>query len=217
MIEFKADFRPMQRQLDDFAKRQVPFATAKALTQTAKAAAASTKRELPSIFDKPTPFTMNSIGVQPATKSKPEARVFIKATQAEYLERQETGGTRTPKKVALVIPQAAKRNAYGNLPRKALAALKSRKDVFQGEVKGIGGFWQRPERGRRRDGSYGTIGALNKVHGFLTGLTLLVSFASKATYKPRFDFKGRTLKAAQAAAPDAFRKALGEALKTARK
>ncbi|MBC9208197.1 hypothetical protein IBL26_15240 [Roseomonas aerophila] len=217
MIQMKADFRPMTRKLDDLAKKQIPFATAAALTKTAKAAAGSTRKELPSIFDKPTPFTMNSIAIQPATKNHLEARVFVKTQQAEYLGPQEEGGVRKPKKAALLIPQKAKLNSYGNLPRKALATLKARKDVFQGQVKGIGGFWQRPERGKRRDGSYGTIGALNRENGFLTGLKLLISFASKAAYKPRFRFKDRTMKTAQTVAPAEFKKALEQALKTVRR
>lgn len=214
MVDFKADFRPMQKHLDNFAKKQIPFATAQALTQTAKAAAANTKRQLPSIFDKPTPFTMNSIGVQAATKSSLEARVFIKDKQAEYLQLQEAGGARHPKKAAIVIPQGVRLNPHGNLPRNALAALKARKDVFAGTVRGVGGFWKRPARGKRRDGSYGTIGAVNAVGGFMTRLLLLVSFKGKTSYKPIFGFKAKTLKAAQAAAPVEFRKALERALRT---
>jgi len=194
--DFRADFRPMTRALDDLAKKQIPFAAAGALNDTAQAAQIRMKRELPSIFDRPTPFTMNAIGIERASKGKLEARVFVKDRQAEYLEVQETGGTKTPKKRAFLLPRGIRRNQYGNMPKGAVAAARAKPSTFSGKIDGVPGLYQRMKRGAAK---------------------LLAFYADKATYKPRFGFKQRTLKTAKAVWPSAFRQRLAKALSTARK
>jgi hypothetical protein len=193
---FHADFRPMTRRLDDLAKRQVPFATAQALNDTAAAAQIAVKRRLPSIFDRPTPFTLNAIGLERATKTRLVARVFVKEKQAGYLTVEETGGTVTPKKRAFLLPRGIRRNQYGNMPKGAIAAARAKPTTFSGKVDGVAGVYQRAKKG---------------------ALKLLTFYASKATYKPRFGFKVRVLKATQATAPSAFREAMARALATAKK
>lgn len=218
MFEVRADFRPISRRLDDLAKRQVPFAAARALNDTAQVAANAVRKEMPRIFDRPTPFTKNAIGVERATKQRLQARVFVKDRQAEYLEVQEIGGTRQPKKKALVIPEQMQLNQHGNMPRRALQIAKARKNTFIGTVRGVGGLWQRPDRGKRRnDGGNGTKGALNSEHGFKTGLKLLVRFVAKAAYKPAFGFRKKVNRTAAAVLPTAFRQSLAKALATARR
>src|SRR4051794_26909518 len=101
-IRVAADIRKATRYLDDAAKRQVPFATAKALTATADAARIAVTRSLPHVLDRPTPFTLRSVRISPARKSDLTARVFVMDKQAEYLAIQETGGDATPKKQAFV-------------------------------------------------------------------------------------------------------------------
>ncbi|SHJ68737.1 hypothetical protein SAMN02745194_03121 [Roseomonas rosea] len=204
--EVKADFEPVTRGLDDLAKRQVPFATARALTSVAQTAAVANRRALPSVFDRPTPFTMNAFGVQAARKGKPVARVFVKDKQAEYLKLQETGGTRQPERSrqggtgkgqAIVIPRAIKRNAFGNMARGALASVKRRKDTFIGKTPGgTGGFFR-----RMADGA----------------LQPLAIFVRAAKYKPRLGFQARTAKVVRTASLPAFREALAKAIATARR
>lgn len=193
---FRADFRPMTRALDDLGKRQIPFAAASALNATAQAAQISGKRELPSIFDRPTPFTLNAIGIERATKGQLQARVFVKDKQAAYLEVQETGGTTTPKKRAFLLPRLIRRNQYGNMPKGAVATARAKPTTFSGTVSGVPGLYQRMKNGAAK---------------------LLAFYASKATYKPRFGFKTRSMKAVQAKWPGAFRHSLEKALASARK
>jgi hypothetical protein len=194
--DFRADFRPMTRALDDLGKKQVPFAAAGALNATAKATQDGEKRELPSIFDRPTPFTLNAIGIERATKGKLQARVFVKDRQAAYLEVQETGGTKTPKKRAFLLPRGLRQNQYGNLPKGTVASARAKPTTFSGTVDGVPGLYQRMKNGAAK---------------------LLAFYATKASYRPRFGFKQRTLKTAKAAWPAAFRQSLAKALATARK
>jgi hypothetical protein len=64
--------------LDRLEREQLPFAAALALTRAAQAVAPSTSAEMRQVFDRPTPATLNSQFVQPATKERMEARVWIK-------------------------------------------------------------------------------------------------------------------------------------------
>lgn len=146
-----AEVASARRMLGD-AVRQLPFVTAVALTSVVKLAQVAEQRALPSVFDRPTPFTERGIAVRPATKSVPSAAVYVRPIQAAYLHLEETGGTRQPAKRAIVMPAAARTNVYGNLPRNALSRLKGRNDVFVGQVGGIGGVWQRPPKAKGRQG-----------------------------------------------------------------
>lgn len=195
---FRADFRPMTRALDDLAKRQVPFAVAQGLNTTAQLIAKAEERKLPSIFDKPTPFTKKAFGVKQARKSSLSAVVFVKPIQASYLKIEEDGGTRQPKKQAIVIPRAIRRDQHGNMARNALRNLKRRKDIFIGKPEGakMAGFYRRLPDDKMQP---------------------LVLFTGAARYKPRFGFKRRATATAGRIWPPVFRDALGKALATARK
>lgn len=195
-VSFRHDLRRFNRGLSDFARRQLPFATALALTRTAEDVKTNTLKRMARVFDRPTPFTMRGVAVRRASKRRPAAAVFLKDRQADYLEHQETGGTRTPSGRALVIPQAARVNRYGNLPRGAVARAAARPDTFEGTVNGTPGIWQRKRGGKVR---------------------LLVSYADRARYAPRFGFQDGARKTAVARFGERFAEAFAEALRTARR
>jgi hypothetical protein len=77
-----------------------------------------------------------------------------------------------------------KLNKYGNMigGKNSIKRLLNKKDTFQGTTNGIEGIWQRPKKGKRSGGGYGTTGQ--------SGLKLLVAYESTVTYKSRFDFYG---------------------------
>lgn len=172
--------------LSGIQRREIPFATALALTTLAK----DIKEDIPSLlerrFDRPTPFTKRGAAIKAATKRNLESRVFIKDKQAAYLSIQSTGGVRRPKRKALVVPARTRRNKYGNLPRGSVKRLLARSDTFSGKVRGTPGIWQRMKSGR---------------------LKLLVSYAPQAAYKPRIDFAGEVHALADRKARRAFQSA----------
>lgn len=193
-INVSSNVKAVSRSLNDIASKQIPFATARALTTTAKLVQARITSDLPTIFDRPTPFTMRAIGVTPATKASQTAVVFVKDAQAKYLEIEETGGTRTPASVALVLPGTIKLNMYGNMPKGALQRAKAKGNVFVGTVRGVSGFWMRTK----------------------AGLKLLAEFKAKATYKPIFKFKDRAEESVKRIFPARLQLAIATALKTAK-
>lgn len=85
------------------AVRQVPFATARALTRTAKSAQREASSHFARVLDEPRRFTLTSPKINPARKTMLTARVFVKddiakgAAPAKYLRALEFGGQRRAK------------------------------------------------------------------------------------------------------------------------
>lgn len=147
-VSVKTNVDKVMRELAGKLKQQIPFAVAKGLTQTAKDVQRAETDAINKEFDRPTPFTQRAVGIVSATKQSQSARVFIKDVQAQYLGIQVTGGTRFPKRRAIVLPGSGmKLNRYGNIPRGRVKSLLARRDVFSGQVRGVGGLWQRQKVG----------------------------------------------------------------------
>lgn len=88
----------------DKAKKQIPFASALAINNTAHLVMDEIKREMASVFDRPTNWTLNSMRVVPAKKDHLEASVWVKdqaggkaAAPAQWLRPQIEGGQRQDK------------------------------------------------------------------------------------------------------------------------
>jgi hypothetical protein len=194
MITIKTNFDGIIRELKT-QQRQIRFATAKALTRTAMDARRAVMDQLPKTFDRPVPFTMRAIGYRPATKVTLTAAVFVRDRQSEYLAKHVTGGTRKPKGRALLIPADVPRDAHGNVSRPWLRRLRSRKDVFSGTVKGVGGLWQRTKDGR---------------------LKLLLAFEPQAKYEKRFNYEKIVRQTVDKRFAHHFRSALADAMRTAK-
>lgn len=76
-VTFKG-LRERLQTLDRLEREQLPFAAALALTRTAQGVQAELQAEMQVAFDRPTRATLNSLYVQPATKAKLEAKVWVK-------------------------------------------------------------------------------------------------------------------------------------------
>ena len=160
--------------------RQMAFATALALNDTARDVQKELTGQIGQIFDKPTPFTERSMAVlSRANKANLTAVVGAKDVQAGYLQIQATGGVRVPKGKTVLVPVKVKRDRYGNIPRNELRKLVASKDVFVARRRGgakvahlPGGVYRRRPKGS--DGA---------------GLELLIGFADRAKYEPIYPFK----------------------------
>ena len=224
MIKITIDDRELKRGLSALAKKQIPFATAAALTQTAKQVQAAEAQALPATFNTPTPFTMNAYAVRPATKSFPVASVFMKDVQAAYLAPFEFGGPHfLGSKRGLLVPKNIPLNQYGNLPRGKLALLKGRSDIFVGTItfkrsgETVSGVWQRPKYGPRRAGGKGSKGnTKNNVGAALTGLKLLIRFSDPLPAPKTLGFEPRAAAAIKKNFAANFDAAFANAIATAR-
>lgn len=218
MIQFsvKADIAGLSRRLDDIARKQLPFATSLALNAVARQAVQGERRALQSSLDRPEPFTLRGITMMPARKESPTAWVTILPIQARYLAPSIIGGPQVlNRNRAVLAPKNVRLDAYGNVPRSLLAALKGRPDIFIGEVTfanghRISGVWQLPA-GEKRGGRTGR----GITGGRRKGWKLLIRFADPQDVTPRYRWGEATGQAVKAF-PSELRAALTKALATAR-
>jgi hypothetical protein len=121
--------------LGELAYAQMPFAAALALTRTAQAVQERQVAEMKDVFDRPTPYTLSSTFVRPATKQRLSSEVGLKdfagkgTPATKFLSPQIAGGGRRLKRfeIALrrtgnlpedfrIVPGAGcRRDAYGNI------------------------------------------------------------------------------------------------------
>lgn len=194
-ISITSDLKKLKRALDDVQK-QARFATAKALTDTAKHIQSKQPEVLDKSLDNPTPFTKRGFYIKGATKANLVARVGIKDIQANYLKYQIKGGARKAPNKALLAPVQQRRNKYGNIPKGRIQKLLQKPNVFSGVINGTPGIWERNKRG---------------------GLKLLVSYATTHEYKRKpYDFEGTARVMANRQLPISMKKAMQQALRTAR-
>lgn len=143
MATFAIDLEtsPALLALSDLKRSQLPFATAVALTKTAKAAQAEIRSQLPERFTIRSAFVERGVRIEAATKNRQQAAVFWRGPSgsrfAESLARQETGGVKRPAKRFLALPRNVKRGASGAVPKSQRpAALLRQKRVFTQDVAG---------------------------------------------------------------------------------
>jgi hypothetical protein len=141
-IDVRVDLRDAERYLTGLRKDQIPFATAYALTQTAKQAQKNIVDTMQRVFDRPKPYTLNGTYVKPATKRDLTAIVKLKdgylgespntkkGTADQYLRAEVQGGPRrnTAFEKALIFnglmppgyfaiqTKFAPKDPYGNVP-----------------------------------------------------------------------------------------------------
>lgn len=204
----------------------MPYAASAALTKIAQRAA---KDDLPNemrrVFDRPTPYALNSLFVQASTVSTLSARVMVKNTAARgvvpenFLQPEVEGGGRREKGLenALrymgilrggerVVPaQEIALDVFGNVPgsrvRSILNQLKTQNlkgSVFSGEMgrKKTRGIWMRSGKGAGRK------------------ITPLFIFTTKQPkYRSRLNFTGVVEKTAQRHFAEEFSVAMDKIMK----
>ncbi len=176
-------------------QKQLPYATAKALTALGKDCADFSNKNMENVFDNPTPWTKKATGSTYATKNKPVTEIFIKDNQLNYLKYQIVGGVRYPIKKGIHTPVNIGLNKYGNLAKNALNKLRARKNTFFAVIKGIPGLW---------------------VRGSKNSVKLAVSFKKKVQYEATFPFGENVVEHAKKVWDKHFLENLKKALRTAK-
>jgi hypothetical protein len=148
-LNIQTNIRAFEKKLDAFAHKQLPFATAQALTALGQVVVGAEQENERKVLDRPRPFTTGAIGVRKASKARMEATVFVKDITAGYLFPYQFGGKNKLNSKALLKPVEAVKDLdeFGNLPRNFLRKLKGRADIFVGTVQTkagpVNGVWQR--------------------------------------------------------------------------
>lgn len=222
-VSVRSNLKAAQSSLSALAQRQIPFATASALTALAKRVAAEERKALSRVFDRPTPFTLNAIGVRAARKTNLQATVFMKDIAASYLAPYEFGGVHKLNGRAMLVPKGTPTNQYGNLPKAVLARLKGRTDVFIGPVKTkngdvINGVWQRPYI---RDNQ--KLRGMSRMHGLVNAKTnttgklkLLIRFTDTQEVTKHLGYMARAKVCVAAHFNEEFSRAMTQAMASMR-
>ena len=229
-----------QDKFNELAQKQMPFAAAKALTDTAGKVRLNDRSVMRQRFDRPTNWTLNSLFIKPATKARPEARVWIKddasksIAPAQWMTAEVYGGERKRKRseVALarigylrsgqfLLPAAGvPKDAFGNVRGSYMVKVLSALSAF-GET----GYTANRTRSKRSqskargfdiffgkiDGVTGIWQRLKSAHGEGVKPLFFVS-DSAPIYKVRIPFDAIAQNTARAYLPGAFDRALKAAV-----
>lgn len=150
-IEMKG-MKELRSMLNDLEKKQMPFALAKALTKTAQDVQSAEVKVMQSSLDRPTPYTLRSLYVKPATKQDLSSMVYFKDKSsagkgnpaANYIMPQVQGGKRNlkrfesalrrigvlPKGMYVAPGSACPLDAYGNIPASFIVQILSYMRAF---------------------------------------------------------------------------------------
>lgn len=228
----------LKRRMSDIERRQLPFATAVALTRTAKVVEAAEIAEMRRVFDRPTRFTLNSLFVRPARKNRLEAVVWVRdyASKAQpptrWLLPEVEGGPREQKRSEKLLGArgilAAGRylmpgsdmplDGSGNVSRgrmqKVLSGLAAQGDRHANSTNS-----RRSAKNQRRffvmgrdSSALGIAERTNK-----STIKWMLAFGKAPTYRDRFDFYGVADRTTRKTLPGEMVRAMGEAVLGAKK
>jgi hypothetical protein len=169
-INVKHDVERIVVGLDDLAQRQIPFATARALTMTARDAQSDLRAEMPKRFTLRTSRVNKGIRITPATKGNLAAVV---GSIDWFMRDQETGGTRKASGHRIAVPKGVRRTKR-DLISKALrpTPVRDKPRVFLVKAASGAGIMQRQGQGR-------------------CPITALYWLKKSVSIKPRFGFKAQ--------------------------
>ncbi len=214
-IEIKTDLKAWSKGMRAIQTKQIPFAIATALTMTAGRVGKAWQDEMRQQLDRPTPFTVNAVGVRGARKSSLVATVYVKDIAAHYLEPFVDGGPHfLGAKKGLLTPKNLPLNAYGNLPKSKLATLKGKPGVFIGPVRLksgqiVNGVWQRKGAAKGRKAKGAPLAGARS-------LNLMIRFTDPQPVKQHLAFKARAEAAVRAHFEHDFATAFAHAMATAK-
>ena len=199
------------------AQDQMPFATAKALTLTAKQAQAAVVAEMTRVFDRPTPWALRGTYVKPATKTDLSALLWIKDDAGNggipadrFLRPEIESGPRRHKKFEKALIAAGVMPAdmyavpgarvpldrYGNVTPGTLRAILSGIGAAERTAGYLANRTARSAKRGKKKADYfvgrpgngkGPLGIWQRVG---RGARPILIFVKQPTYRKRLDFYG---------------------------
>lgn len=216
-ISVRSNIKDLQRTLATLATKQINFATASAMTRTAQDVKAAIKKEMETVFDRPTRWTLNSLRLFPAKKTNLTAKVWLKneadkgVPPTRWLTPQIDGGHREDKRselrlraagilppgMAMVPGAGAKLDQYGNMSKGQIIQILSGLGAFN--TAGFTANASNSARSRAK-GNAARYFVLRKGGraigvGQRTGkgpgsVVVVMAFVSRPRYSKRLDFYG---------------------------
>lgn len=240
MLTVADNIKDVQRQLDRLSREQMPFASAVAITRTAKAVERALGAELRENLENPTPYITRSTFSTSAKKQDLNATIGVRdqasrgASPAQYVQEHFTGSARgmKPYEVALqsigalpkgmrAVPGAGiKRDRFGNPSAKdvqeLIGALRRGVSVFKGRGKRtlLTGWFVRMPGDPRRQVQHIEPGIWRRINR--EAIIPAFLFIDEATYTKRFDLRKTARTVIDQVFEAELSKALDQAVRTAR-
>lgn len=202
-LEVTSDLPALIAKIDHLRRDQLPYAIARAVTKTAQLVKRAEEYEMPFALDRPTPYTMSSLYLSPATKAIPVATVWLKddagkgTPAAKYLFPEIAGGARSVKRfekrlqlMGILPPgmyavpgDAAPLDAYGNVSAGLIEQILSA--LGAAEIKaGYQANRNRTALSRRRKGGNIAEYFVGRPGGAPLGIYRRYAFAHGSAVKP---------------------------------
>ncbi len=218
--------------LTSVEQRHVPFAMVLAMTRTAQDVKVDEISVMQRVFDRPTPYTLNALGVKPATKADAIASVEFKGfggTPAKrFLNPEVHGGERSQKSserrlaplmrgYRFWVPgRGAKLNGYGNIAGGTLTSILSQLKMSSDPLQNATG--SKRSKAKRKAKAY----FVPKGSGLRAGvwqrsgstIKPVLIFVSRALYRKRFPFYETAAATVARRFDENFAAALSRALST---
>jgi len=237
-FSISVDTNQLETKLRGWEKDQLPYATALALTRTAQLMQQALVENMRKVFDRPTPYTLSSTYIKPATKTQLYAEVFLKNYASKgvpasvFLAPQIYGGQRNLKSSEKMLQKAgylpsgmvwvpgsgARMNGYGNIMPSQLVQVVSALQAFPQ----AGYLANRSNRAGARGNKTSMQFFVGKPAGgrlplgvymrTKSGLKPILIFVKSPNYKPRFHFFDVAKQTYETNFQEQFNKALRDAL-----
>lgn len=219
-------------------------AQAQVVNEVVSKAEQQLRQEVASVFDRPTPFTLNAFRIQYAKPSQPEAAVWVKDEKSgaskglapeDWFGPQVYGGERAlkasermlrsrgilPAGMYAVPGKGARLDAYGNMSRGHIVQLLSGLKAFDRAGSDHNATGSRRSRRKGHANAFFILRRGQQPIGIAerrgNSVQVVLLFTREPQYSPRFDFHGVVRKVAEndALIEAAVDKAIAEALGSA--
>lgn len=194
--------------LERVVRKQVPFATALALTWTAADAQEAVRDDLPEHFTIRNTWVSKGIRIEPARKAdwpNMSARIY---SRDDFMARQEFGGLKVPRGHSLAIPTKEMLARAGG--KRGIIRKKSRPKAL---LRDRAGAHRRTFIATMGDGTRGIVRRRSKKR---LPIDLLYTLVPSARVKPRWDFEPTVREQVQRHFERHFGRALARAIATSK-
>lgn len=119
LVTIKADLQGFERRVSEAVRKQIPFATARALTKVALVARDELRRQLPERFTIRSGWVAKGVTIVPANKTDWPNPFAVVGSRDDFMLLQETGGPKLPKYAnKIAVPTSkVKRTSGGRIPK----------------------------------------------------------------------------------------------------
>ena len=232
-INIEKEMKGLTRYIDDIARKQVPYATSRALNQVTKDAKQAEIETMKRVFNNPVRYTLNSLRLKFSTKSNLKTEIAIEeyggkgTSPSDYLTPNIRGGFRKPKRSEKLLynigklgagqyitpGSAARLTGSGKVSsgwmQQVLSGLKAQTDSRQNSRGGKASRYFIGKPGRGAFGIYEHVGR---------AIRCVFKVINKApNYKKRYPFNETCQNTVRNNFPTAFSSAMKQAMATARK